>query len=121
MLILALLLACTPLDGLLPAGTWGAESWSLVVDADGSAVLETDCAHGVIEHLEAVDGEVDVAVAWTPEGGPTPEDPPPPEGVTLTGSATATRLVGTVSHDDGDWEREIDVKLDVEPVLYKCQ
>lgn len=118
MWILAML-ACVPLDGPLPAGTWGGEHWSLVVTPEG-ATLETDCAHGDLVDRVAVGGELEAAVGWVTEGGPVPEDPPDPVPAILRARATARHLWGTLSDDAGGWEAEVDVRLDEEPLLYKC-
>lgn len=116
------LLACAPLDGALPDGTWGGEHWSLV--SDGTAgVLETDCAHGeALDPLIAYEGGLEVGIDWVGEGGASdPENPPDPVPATLSADVNARRLVGVLSADDGAWEQDVDVRLGQEPVLFKCQ
>ncbi len=120
---LILFLACAPLDGALPAGTWGGEHWSLLVRDDLTGVLETDCAHGeALDLLTADEGELEVGVDWILEGGASdPEDPPEPVSATLSALVNTRRLTGVLAADDGAWDQDVDVRLGEEPMLLKCQ
>lgn len=121
-MFLLLLMACVPLDGALPASTWGGPSWSLVVADDATGTLETDCALGTfLDPLVAEEGSLEVALDWDLGGGPDMEDPPDPIPATLVADVTAHRLVGLLAPDDGAWESEVDVRLGEQPVLLRCQ
>ena len=96
----ALLLACqSDPTGPLGPGVWGGTGASLEVTRD-SVMFEFDCAHGVVRGTIDLDrGRFEQRGEYVTEGGPVPNDPPPPRSALYTGTVNGASLFLSVLVD----------------------
>jgi len=117
---LFLFAACAQtVDGTLPEGVWGDDTFVMRVDAAGATTLDRSCGSADLGTPTATDGVIHVDFEWVTRPGD-----PPDSGTDLTTDATldatvtTAKVTGTMT--ESGQTTDIDLRAGKEPTLYEC-